>query len=126
LQILTNFQTIYEAEHSIKKYWDKIVAMELERLTDTELQEMEAQLQVNCLRKGNFDNCQGKKYFIPVDGTESANRAFEVALRVISPHDHLFICTVYDKDLAPTYLLKRASTLLAYKAWNAGIVLFLS
>jgi len=115
------YETINIAERCIKKYWDKIVCMELERLSEKEMSEMEDQIQVNCLKKGNFERCRGKKYFLAVDGTDASNRAFDIAIKILEPKkDHLFICTVYDGNLAPTSLLKRANVLITYKAWTAA------
>src|SRR5687768_13331526 len=62
-------QTILEAEHAISRNTHNILMTE--NPTDDNLHQMQKLNIVNCLHKGNFDACQGKRYLVAIDGSES-------------------------------------------------------
>jgi hypothetical protein len=49
-------------------------------------------IRVNCLHRGNFLECTGKKYMICIDGSDSSLEAFQAVIKLMNPTiDHLFI-----------------------------------
>jgi hypothetical protein len=56
--------------------------------------EMQKLLKVNCLRKGDFQSCKGKRWMVPVDGSLSSYLALEETIKLVDPaKDHIFVIT---------------------------------
>jgi hypothetical protein len=56
--------------------------------------EMQKLLKVNCLHKGDFGSCKGKKWMVAVDGSNSSYLALEETLKLADPvKDHVFVIT---------------------------------
>jgi hypothetical protein len=56
--------------------------------------EMQKLLKVNCLHKGDFGSCKGKKWMVAVDGSLSSYLALEEALKLADhKKDHIFVIT---------------------------------
>ncbi len=59
--------------------------------------EMQKLLKVNCLHKGDFGSCKGKKWMVAVDGSNSSYLALEETLKLADPvKDHVFVITGTD------------------------------
>jgi len=117
------FDTIEEAEHKIGKDAWKILMVE--QPTDKELAEMKKLNRVNCLHKGNFDSCTGKRYMVCIDGTKSAKDAFFNVMKLVDPErDHVFIVTVRERAVADDFYDDHNKAILIHKLWRAaaGIV----
>jgi hypothetical protein len=70
-----------------------------------ELKKMEKLNSVNCLKRGNFDTTQGRRYMVCVDGSESSKIAFMNTVQLIDPtKDHLFLVTGNKKSFPKTYI----------------------
>ncbi len=70
-----------------------------ENPTDADVHKMQTLNNVNCLHKGNFESCKGKKIMVAIDGSSSSNNVFENALKLMDPtKDHLFIVTGTNGD----------------------------
>lgn len=58
------------------------------------MDEMQKLLKVNCLHKGDFDSCVGKRWVVAVDGSMSSYLALDEALKLVHPRkDHVFVIT---------------------------------
>ena len=85
-------------EYKIEKDAWKILMVE--HPSTSELQDMKKLNKVNCLHKGNFDACTGKRYMICIDGTKSAKEAFQNVLKLVDPSkDHVFVVTGSSTDM---------------------------
>jgi len=69
------FPTIEEAERTIVKNASKI--LHDHNYSHDEIAEMKKLNRVNCLKRGNFEDSDGKRYMVAIDGSESAKQAFE-------------------------------------------------
>eukprot|EP01118_Nematostelium_gracile_P017198 TRINITY_DN726_c0_g1_i1.p2 TRINITY_DN726_c0_g1~~TRINITY_DN726_c0_g1_i1.p2 ORF type:complete len:223 (-),score=45.78 TRINITY_DN726_c0_g1_i1:45-713(-) len=113
------FDTIEEAEHKIGK--DAWRILMTEKPSQKEIADMKKLNRVNCLHKGNFDSCQGKRYMICIDGSKSAKESFLNALKLINPEkDHLFIVTVREKAVPNDYFEESNRVILTHKLWRAA------
>jgi len=112
-------QTIQESEYQIGKHSTNILMTE--NPTDADVHKMQSLNKVNCLHKGNFESCQGKKIMVAVDGSSSSNTAFEHALKLMDPKkDHLFIVTVRERLATMEWQTPRNRTILTHKIWQAA------
>lgn len=98
------YPTIQDARITVKKNAVGIVLSEKHSGSDIQvsdsiflvncMQQMIRLNKVNCLHKGDFESCTGKRYLVCVDGSPSSFQAFESALKLIEPDkDHLFFVT---------------------------------
>jgi len=112
------FETIEEAGAVISKEAWKILMTE--HPTPKEFAEMKRLNRVNCLHKGNFDACRGKRYLVCIDGTNSSKEGFRNCLKLIDPDkDHLFIITVREM-LGDEFYEENNRVLLEQKLWRAA------
>lgn len=116
---LEHVLSMQQAEKNIRKNAHKILSTE--HPTSQELLNMKKYNRVNCLHKGNFTACTGKRYLIAVDGTKSSRDAFEATLKLVDPkEDHIFIVTVRERAIPDDYFEERSRVILAHKIWNAA------
>jgi len=112
-------QSIRVAESFILKNTKNIIWVNKDKHTVDEMQKL---LRVNCLHKGDFGSCKGKKWMVAVDGSNSSYLALEETLKLADPvKDHVFVITVREK----TKVSKRAKTLeadvrLNFEMWKAA------
>jgi len=125
----SHFELIYpniqDARHTVKN--NSVHILLNERHGGSVIEEMQKLNKVNCLHKGDFENCTGKRYMVCVDGTESSRQAFENTLKLINPsRDHLFFVTVRERVVTSSYYEEKSSTILRHKVWRAaaGILSF--
>jgi len=85
-----------------------------------EIAEIKKLNRVNCLHRGKFENCSGKIYMVAVDGTKSADEAFEHTLKLLNPEDHLFFVTVRERLPDQEEIDEESSTVLRYQLWRAA------
>lgn len=128
------FETITEAEYQVEKDAWKIIM--LENPSPKELMEMRKLNRVNCLHRGNFVNCAGKKYMVCVDGTASAKEAFQNTLKLLDPkEDHLFIvlgmltnfeseCNQYERGFYQETSFKIATEQFSYTRYGEQLLEF--
>lgn len=113
------YPTIQDARTTVKKNAIGIVLSE--KVSGTDLQQMTRLNKVNCLHKGDFESCAGKRFLICVDGSPSSFQAFESALKLIEPEkDHLFFVTVRERVSPRTIYEQQYSEVLRHKIWRAA------
>jgi nucleotide-binding universal stress UspA family protein len=128
VELKTN--TILESERIITKNTNNILMTE--NVNSCDLEKMKKLNIVNCLHKGNFNVCFGRRIMVAVDGSPSAHRAFESALKMIDRfNDHLFIVTSMIYSNYFSYLLvrerivlefyqERSRIIITHKVWQAA------
>lgn len=110
--------SMQEAEKEIYRNSNKII-MSYQPSQDEFLQ-MKKLNRVNCLHRGNFEGCTGKRYMVTVDGTNSANIGFETTLKLLNPSDHLFIVTVRERKISQEFQDEKNRTIITHKLWQAA------
>jgi len=113
------YPNIGEAEFSINRNAWKILMTE--KPSQTELIQMKKYNRVNCLHKGNFDKCTGKRYLVCVDGTESSREAFNSTVNLLDKaRDHLFIVTVRERVSPADFYNEESQVFITHKLWRAA------
>jgi len=111
-------QSIRVAESFILKNTKNIIWVNKDKHTVDEMQKL---LKVNCLHKGNFGSCRGKKWMVAVDGSVSSYLALEEALKLANPlKDHLFIVTVREKTVSKRAKSAEGDVRLNFEMWKAA------
>ncbi|KAL6069855.1 hypothetical protein QOT17_007173, partial [Balamuthia mandrillaris] len=82
-------------------------------------------LYYNCLLKGKWEATKGKLIMVCVDGSTQAHKAFQRAVSLIKPEDHLFcvairsLASVTDVSRRTESLSETTTLLLRYELWKA-------
>jgi len=109
-----------------KNAWD-VIAANRQSITDENIFNMERLNRVNCLHKGNFNECEGKKYMVCVDGTDSSLQAFSNIVKLMNPKlDHLFIVCVRESFIMDVPLYERSLAFLSHELWKAASLIIYS
>jgi len=112
-------QSIQVAERHILKNKRNIIWVDKDKRTVDEMQKL---LKVNCLKKGEFDGCKGKRWLVAVDGSLSSYLALEECIKLADDfNDHVFVVTVRQKSR----LTRKAKTMeddvrLNFEMWKAA------
>ncbi|PRP77967.1 hypothetical protein PROFUN_14071 [Planoprotostelium fungivorum] len=113
------YPNIGEAEFSINRNAWKILMTE--KPSQAELVQMKKYNRVNCLHKGAFDRCSGKRYMVCVDGTESSREAFHSTIALMDKvKDHLFIITVRERVNPTDFYNEESQVFITHKLWRAA------
>jgi len=115
---IRNILSMQEAEKEISRNASKILVST--QPNQEELLHMKKYNRVNCLHRGNFENCKGKRYMVAIDGTESSRAAFESCLPLVGPEDHLFIVTVRERRIPYEFPDERSRIIITHKLWQAA------
>jgi nucleotide-binding universal stress UspA family protein len=112
------YPTMVEARHLIVRNARRILS---ESVSGSDLAEMKRLNRVNCLHRGNFENTKGKRYLVCVDGSDSANTAFENTLKLMDhQNDHLFIVSVRERLPPDDIWNPTTDIILTHKLWRAA------
>lgn len=113
------YPTIEEAEKDIVKNASRIIHDS--KYPESEIAQFRKLNRVNCLKRGNFEECVGKKYLIGIDGSDSARAAFESIIKLMDHQkDHLFFVTVRERVISPDNFNERSSVILRHEIWKAA------
>jgi len=110
---------ILESEYNISKNSNNILMTE--KPSELDIERMEKLNKVNCLHRGSFETCVGKRYMVAIDGSPSSHEAFENTVKMMDPaKDHLFIATVRERIIPLEFYSPRNKTILTHKMWQVA------